>query len=230
MGCGREGPAHFLGKFEGILQTDGYAAYNSGVGSPKMVHAACWSHARRGFVDAIKLNKLDAASISIVDLMDQLFAIDARVRNEKMDHAARHILCQQEAPPLLDKIHDQILALSKNVLPKSAAGEACAYTVKPWKKLTCFPEYPELELSNNLAENSMRGIALGRKNWIHIGSQQAGPRVAAILSVVESCRRLRIPVREYLHEILPGLADRSIQQVADLAPAAWGARQTSGNL
>ena len=230
MGRGREGPAHFLDKFEGILQTDGYAAYNSGVGSPKMVHAACWSHARRGFVDAIKLNKLDAASISIVDLMDRMFAIDARARNEKMDHAARHVLRQQEAPPLLDKINAQILALSKNVLPKSAAGEACAYTVKLWKKLTCFLQYPELELSNNLAENSMRGVALGRKNWIHIGSQQAGPRVAAILSVVESCRRLRIPVRDYLNDVLPGLADKPIQQVADLTPAAWIARHTSGNL
>ncbi|MHB1784171.1 MAG: IS66 family transposase [Acidimicrobiales bacterium] len=230
MGRGREGPAHFLDKFEGILQTDGYAAYNSGVGSPKMVHAACWSHARRGFVDAIKLNKLDAASIGIVDLMDQLFAIDARARSEKMDHAARHVLRQQEAPPLLDKINTQIHALSKNVLPKSAAGEACAYTVKLWKKLTCFLEYPALELSNNLAENSMRGVALGRKNWIHIGSQQAGPRVAAILSVVESCRRLKIPVRDYLNQILPGLANRSIQQLADLTPAAWIARHNTDNL
>jgi transposase len=76
MSRGREGPAHFLNKFEGILQTDGYVSYVRGVGGPKMVHAACWSHARRGFVDAIKLNKLDAASINIVELMDQLFAID----------------------------------------------------------------------------------------------------------------------------------------------------------
>jgi hypothetical protein len=195
-----------------------------------MVHAACWSHSRRHFVDAIKLNKLDSASISIVELMDKLFAIDAQARNEKMDHTARHALRQQEAPPLLDKIHAQILALSKSVLPKSAAGEACTYTVKLWKKLTCFLEYPELELSNNLAENSMRGVALGRKNWTHIGSQQAGPRVAAILSVVESCRRLRIPVRDYLKEILPGLANRSIQDVADLSPAAWAARHNPANL
>jgi transposase len=230
MGRGRQGPARFLDKFEGILQTDGYAAYDNGVGSPKVVHAACWSHARRGFVDAIKLNKLDAASINIVELMDQLFVIDARARNEKMDHAARHVLRLQEVPPLLDKIHTQILALSMNVLPKSAAGEACAYTVKLWKKLTCFLEHPQLELSNNLAENSMRGVALGRKNWIHIGSQQAGPRVAAILSVVESCRRLRIPVRDYLNVILPGLADKPIQQVADLTPAAWAARHTSDNV
>ena len=230
MGRGREGPAHFLEKFEGILQTDGYVSYVRGVGGPKMVHAACWSHARRGFVDAIKLNKLDAGSISIVERMDQLFAIDARARDEKLDHDARHVLREQEAPHLLDKIYAQIQALSKNVLPKSAAGEACAYTVKQWKKLTCFLEHPQLELSNNLAENSMRGVALGRKNWIHIGSQQAGPRVAAILSVVESCRRLSIPARDYLNEILPGLADRPIQQVADLTPAVWIARHTSDNL
>ena len=76
----------------------------------------------------------------------------------------------------------------------------------------------------------MRGIALGRKNWTHIGSRQAGPRVAAILSVLESCRRLKIPVREYLNEILPGLANRSIQQLDDLTPAAWIARHTPDSL
>lgn len=230
MGRDREGPKQFLGQFEGLLQTDGYVAYDRGVGGTNMVHAACWSHARRYFVDAIKLNKKDAASISIVELMDKLFAIDAQARNEKMDHAARHGLRQQEAPPLLEKIHEQILAMRRNVLPKSAAGNACRYALGLWQRLKHFLEYPELELSNNLAENSMRGVALGRKNWIHIGSPQAGPRVAAILSVVESCRRLRIPVRDYLHEILPGLADRSIKRVAELTPAAWTARHTPENL
>src|SRR3989441_8608382 len=92
------------------------------------------------------------------------------------------------------------------------------------QKLTRFLEYPELELSTNLAENSMRGVALGRKNWIHIGSPQAGPKVAAILSVLETCRRLDIPVRKYLSAVLPGLAEVSIQKLAELTPAAWAAR------
>jgi hypothetical protein len=95
-----------------------------------------------------------------------------------------------------------------------------------WKKLTRFLEYPELELSTNLAENSMRPVALGRKNWLHIGSTQAGPKVAAILSVVESCRRLRISVRDYLAAILPGLADVSIQRLLTLTPAAWVAHHS----
>jgi hypothetical protein len=80
-----------------------------------------------------------------------------------------------------------------------------------------------VELSTNLAENSMRGVAIGRKNWIHIGSPLAGPRVAAILTVTESCRRLRIPIREYLNAVLPGLADVRIQKLVDLTPAVWAA-------
>ena len=84
-----------------------------------------------------------------------------------------------------------------------------------------FPGTPELELSNNLAENAMRPLALGRRNWIHIGSEQAGPRVAAIISVVETCRRLKIPIRDYLGSILPGLANFPINRIAELTPAAW---------
>ena len=81
--------------------------------------------------------------------------------------------------------------------------------------------HPEVELSNNLAENSMRPLVLGRKNWIHVGSEQAGPKVAAILSVFESCRRLKIPIREYLASVLPRLANTSIRRVSDCTPARW---------
>jgi transposase len=216
----REGPLNFLGDFEGILQTDGYAAYDR-VGGPKMVHAACWSHARRYFVDAVKLNKQDAASIRTVELINQLFAIDAQARNENMDHAARHALRHQNAPPLLAAIRNHILEMSKTVLPSSASGQACRYTLALWKRLIRFLDYPELELSTNVAENSMRPIAVGRNNWIHIGSEQAGPRVAAIVSVIESCRRLNIPVRNYLADILPGLANAPLQSFADRTPANW---------
>ena len=219
----REGPLNFLGNFEGLLQTDGYAAYDR-VGGPKIVHAACWSHARRYFVDAVKLNKQDAASIRAVELINELFAIDAQARNEKMDHATRHALRHQKAPPLLTEIRTHILEMSKAVLPSSAAGKACRYTLALWQKLTRFLDHPDLELSNNVAENSMRPIALGRGNWIHIGSAMAGPRVAAIISVIESCRRLKIPVRNYLAEILPGLANAPLQRIAEITPAAWVAK------
>jgi transposase len=224
MSRGREGPAHFLDKFEGILQTDAYAAYDRGVGGVNIVHACCWAHARRRFVDAVKLNKQDVASIRAVKLMDELFAIDAQARDENMDHAGRHALRQEKAPPLLDQIRSHILEVSKAVLPKSSAGQASSYTLAIWTRLMRFLEYPELELSNNLAENSMRPIALGRSNWIHIGSQDAGPRIAAIFSAVESCRRLNIPIRDYLADILPGLANATLRRTAELTPAVWAKR------
>jgi hypothetical protein len=178
----------------------------------------------RRVVDAVKLNKQDVASIRAVKLMDELFAIDAQARDDNMDHARRHALRQQKAPPLLDQIRSHILATSKMVLPKSAAGQASSYALAIWTRLTCFLDYPELELSNNLAENSMRPIALGRSNWIHTGSEHAGPRIAAIFSVVESGRRLNIPIRDYLADILPGVADTPLQCIAELTPAAWAAR------
>ena len=102
-----------------------------------------------------------------------------------------------------------------------ALGQAVGYTLNMWPKLRRVFDYAEVELSNNLAENSMRPIALGRKNWLHVGSAKAGPKVAAILSVVESCRRLRAPVREYLLNVLPGLDGRKLSEIARLTPATW---------
>ena len=224
MGRGREGPKEFLGQFEGILQTDGYVVYDH-VGGPNLVHAGCWAHSRRKFFDAAKLNPSDAVATRIVKQIDDLFGIDAVAREEKLDHAARHVLRLERAQPLVEIIHGEVKAARDASLPSSALGKAANYTLSLWKKLTRFLEHPELELSNNLAENSMRPVALGRKNWIHVGSQQAGPKVAAILSIVETCRRMKIPIRDYLAAVLPGIGDVSIQRLAALTPAAWAAKQ-----
>ena len=183
MGRGREGPMRLLEHFAGILQTDAYAAYDR-VGGPKMVHAACWAHSRRRFVEATKLHPQDVASARIVA---------------------------------------QIEAASRTALPSSPLGKAASCTLRLWDKLTRFLDYPELELSNNLAENSMRPVAIGRRNWTHIGHEKAAPRVAAILSIVETCRRLKIPVRDYLAALLPGLANSSIQRLPELTPSTWAA-------
>jgi transposase len=224
MGRGREGPKEFLEQFGGILQTDGYVAYD-GVGGPGLVHAGCWAHSRRKFFDAAKLNPSDAVATHIVKLIDELFGIDAVARDERLDHAARHALRLEKAQPLVEVIAGEVKAARDASLPSSALGKAANYTLALWRKLTRFLEHPELELSNNLAENSMRGVAIGRKNWIHVGSQQAGPKVAAILSIMETCRRIKVPVRGYLAAVLPGLAGVSIQRIPDLTPAAWAARQ-----
>ena len=125
----------------------------------------------------------------------------------------------------METIRQEFEAARDTSLPSSALGKAAKYALVLWRELTRFLEYPELELSNNLAENSMRPIALGRKNWIHLGSKQAGPKVAAIISIVETCRRMKVPARDYLAAILPGLADTSVQHLAEFTPAAWAHRQ-----
>ena len=222
MGREREGPLQFLGGYKGILQTDGYTAYDR-VGGIGMVHAACWAHARRKVFDALKLSPDDRTAAQLVKRIDELFLIDAEARDAGLDHDARHVLREDRSRALLDVLKTEMHAAQLAVLPSSALGKAVSYTLSLWHKLTRFLEHPELELSNNLAENSMRPVALGRKNWIHVGSEQAGPKVAAILSVVETCRRLKLPVREYLAVILPGLANLSVQRVGQCTPAAWAA-------
>ena len=223
LGRGREGPKRFLAQFEGILQSDGYAAYEQ-VGGPKIVHACCWAHSRRKYIEALKLHPEDRTAMRIVARIDELFAIDAEARSADLDHLARHKLRLQRSRPLLELLKPQIEAAQTEALPASALGKAARYTLALWPKLVRFLDYPELELSNNLAENSMRPLVLGRKNWIHLGSQQAGPKIAAILSIVETCRRLKIPVRDYLAGVLPGLADRPLQHMKKITPAAWGTR------
>jgi transposase len=220
LGRGREGPAKFLRDWQGILQTDGYSAYDR-VGGPKLVHVGCWAHARRKFVEAVKVNPEDGEAIKMVTRMDALFLVDRHAREQGLNADERHQLRKQHSMEWVDEIYRECRALSKTILPKSALGQAVAYTLNMWPKLRrCF-EYGHVELSNNMAENSMRPVALGRKNWLHVGSANAGPKVAAILSVVESCRRLGVPVKEYLLDVLPGMASRSMSEVPKLTPARW---------
>jgi transposase len=224
LGRGRDGPKRFLGQFEGILQTDGYTAYDQ-IGGPRMVHAACWSHARRQFFEAVRLNPRDPVSFRVNGKQFVHLSHNRGCNRRGLGLARRHALRQERAQPLLNDIRNKIEAAQSVALPSSALSNACQYALALWRKLTRFPDYPELELSNNLAENSMRPVALGRKNWIHIGSPQAGPKVAAILSVVESRRRLKLPARDYLAAVLPGFADVPIQRLPDLTPAAWVAQR-----
>jgi transposase len=217
---GRDGPKEFLGKFDGILQTDGYAAYDH-VGGANLVHAACWSHVAIYFRRVLELNPRDPVATPIVERIRDLFAIDSEARQRGLSLEARQTLRLENARPLLDAIRKQIETARAMALPASALGKACQYTLHLWEKLTRFLEHAELELSNNPAENSMRPVAVGRKNWIHVGSAKAGPKIAAILSVVESCRRLKISVRDYLGAILPGIADVSVSRLREFTPSSW---------
>jgi transposase len=171
----------------------------------------------------VKVNPQDGAAIAMVTRMDALFLIDRDARRRALNAEERQAQRVEYAEEWLHEIRVACLGLSRDALPRSALGQAAAYTLNMWAKLRrCF-DYPEVELSNNLAENSMRPVALGRKNWLHVGSAQAGPKVAAIVSIVESCRRLGVPVKDYFTAVLPGLNRRTLSQVANLTPSRWSA-------
>ena len=220
LGRGRDGPARFLKGWNGILQTDGYQAYDQ-VGGPGLIHVGCWAHARRKFVDAVKVNPQDGAAIAMVTRMDALFLVDREARRQQLNAEQRAALRREHSQTWVDEIHAECLKLRSAVLPKSTAGEAVNYTLNMWAKLRRCLDHAEVELSNNIAENSMRPLALGRKNWLHVGSVQSGPKVAAILSVIESCRRLDVPVKDYLLTVLPGMSQRKYSEAAHLTPARW---------
>ena len=176
------------------------------------MHVGCWAHARRKFVDAVKVNPQDAAAVAMVTRMDALFLIDRDARGRALTTDERHAQRSQYAEEWLQEIRAACLGLTNQLLPKSALGQAAAYTLNMWAKLRrCF-DHAEVELSNNLAENSMRPAALGRKNWLHVGSPEA-----------ESCRRLSVPVKDYFETALPGLNRRTLSEVANLTPARWSA-------
>ena len=226
----KEVPKAFFKDYGGILHTDGYVAYEKDIGTEKLIHACCLAHSRRKFIEAIKVqtkaHAADAKLERVVTLMDGMFAIDREAREQKLSLEDRHALRQERVPAILAELHALLFTMhaSGTILPKSIAGNAISYTLTRWEKLTRFIEHPVIELSTNWAENSMRTIAIGRKNWLHLGSKEAGPKIAAIFSIVESCRKLNVPIRQYLADVLPGLADRSIQSLAELTPAAYAAR------
>ena len=135
MGREREGPKRFLGNFEGILQSDGYGAYDH-VGGARIVHAGCWAHARRKFFEAIKLNPKDQTSIRIAVQIDELFAIDEKARKENLTPSDRHSLRLEKDKPLLEQIKAAVQAARIDALPKSALAKACNYTLTLWSRLT----------------------------------------------------------------------------------------------
>jgi transposase len=226
----REVPREFFKDYGGILHTDGYAAYEKDVGTKDVTRACCWAHSRRRFIDALKVQTKGHAADSglerTVMLMDELFAIDREAREQNLSLEDRHALRQERAPALLEQLQALLLKMkaSRAYLKKSIAGQAIDYTLKRWEKLTRFMEHSVIELSTNWAENSMRPISIGRRNWLQIGSKEAGPKIAAIFSIIESCRKLGVPIRQYMADVLPGLADRSIQALAGLTPAAYAAK------
>lgn len=224
-GRGREGPREFLQGFRGKLQSDGYGAYDKlGEG---IVYVGCLAHARRGFVDMAKLAPLDPVPREVLERLAQLYAVEKEAREGGLSSEARLALRQAQSVPLMAALKTRLIEIRQQIAPGGKLSQACDYTLGQWSRLEEYLRDGRIEIDNNWCEGAMRPWAVGRKNWLHIGSPEAGPKIAAIASMVETCRRLDINLREYLRDVLPKLGQWPITRIAELTPTAWKAAQAT---
>lgn len=217
MSRAREGPVGFLGDYGGVLQHDGYEAYLHVTGP--VTHVACMAHIRRKFWDAQKLGEKRA--VKVVRAIDRIFAIERLAHKRELSAQQRHALRQERSAKRMELLKLRIERLLLEVLPKSKLGKACTYALGQWPHMVNYLDDGSVELSNNLCENSIRPITLGRKNWLHIGSEAAGPVAANFMSLVETCRRHDVDPLAYFTDIFSRIAEHPLHRIAELTPYAW---------
>jgi len=217
----REGPDRFLESFRGILLGDCYSGYVNieQVTGGRIVFSACLAHARRKVFQSRE--QCPALSSLLLALLGDLYDIEDRGR--LLSDGQRLLLRQQESVPLMARLRAVLDSqLARPVLPKSKFGEALNYLRNHWAAFQVFLRDGRVAIDNNDAERELRRVAVGRKNWLFIGSQDAGERTAAILSVISSAHRHDLDEWAYLHDVLEQLA-RGTADLESLLPDVWKA-------
>ncbi len=216
----RNGPASFLRGFEGYLHADAYSGYDQiYLGSNDAIReVACWAHTRRKFFDAIHSSPRDAHQI--LEWIRQLYDVEEQARELSVD--ARSEVRLAEAVPVLDRIGARLAELEKRVLPKSVLAKAVSYASNQWQALRRYVEDGRLSIDNNISERTLRHQAIGRKNWLFVGSEQAGPRAAVLFTVLAGAKRHRIEPWAYLRELLLRLDDDD-SRLDEMLPDKWAA-------
>jgi transposase len=216
----RDGPAKFLAGFQGYLHADAYGGYDHiYLGSNDSIReVACWAHARRKFFEAIHSSPRDVHQI--LEWIRQLYDVEDRART--WTEAARASLRQTEAEPVLDRIEAYLAQLERRALPRSVLAKAVSYARNQWQALRRYTADGRLSIDNNVSERTLRHQAIGRKNWLFLGSRQAGPRAAVLFTILAGAKRHRIEPWTYLRELLLRLHDDD-PRLDDLLPDMWAA-------
>lgn len=216
----REGPREFLKSFRGKLQTDGYGVYESLARErgEELILIGCWSHARRGFHEALGEGRLAAW---FVGQIGKLYAVEKHLREQNAGPQLRAAVRAWQSRPILERLRRAMAVVRRRVLPKSQLGQAIDYTLSRWEALTRYVEDGRLEIDNNLCENAIRPTAVGKKNFLFVGHPAAGQRSAVIYSVLGSCRRHGINPDEYLQDVFERLPKAKTSNLKSLTPAAW---------
>lgn len=213
---GREGPDEMLKEFAGYLQTDGYNAYDHFENRSEITLLACMAHARRKFEHALENNPTLAANA--MKMFQSLYDIEREIRERDLEADAIKMLRQEKSKPVLDQMEAWLKEQIIHVPPKSAIGVAMAYTLNLWTRLIRYINDGRFNIDNNLIENSIRPVALGRKNYLFAGSHEAAQQAAVVYSILATCKLHGVEPFAYLTRILSIIPDFPANQVHTLLP------------
>lgn len=221
-----DGPDQFLAGYTGFVHADGLAQYDNAFTAGAR-HVACWAHARRKLLDA------GEPAAPAVALVGRLYRLERDLPPpDTPDHVAlRSALRRTHAAPILNELHTWLTTAAATALPRSPLGEATRYVLGRWEAFTRYTTDGRLSLDNNLAERTLRAVAVGRSNWTFVGSADAGEWAATHYTVVGTCRHLGIDPFAYLRDVLPRLhelGDRPTdEQLTPLLPDRWFAERAT---
>lgn len=205
-----------LGNFKGYLQSDGYAVYEKYARSKEITHLACWAHARREFEKALD-NDRSKAEIALI-WIQKLYAVETKARDGQLDALEIKELRLKESLEIINELGKWIFNEIKNTLPKSQIGKAMAYTYARWDALSAYLYDGSLQIDNNLVENAIRPIALGRKNYLFAGSHEAAQRAAMIYSFFAICKKHEVNPFQWLKYTLENIMSINHKNIKNLYP------------
>jgi transposase len=207
-----------LDGFKGYLQTDGYQVYDSIAKSKDIIHLNCWAHARREFDKALSNDEKRASTA--LGFIQSLYKVEADARQTELSTDQRKELRLEKSLPLLNAFGKWMVEelQSGEVLPKSAIGKAIAYTIGRWDNLNAYLNDGMLEIDNNLIENTIRPVALGRKNYLFAGSHEGAKRAAIIYSFFAMCKIEKVNPAHWLKHVLDNIQNIKISNLDSLYP------------
>lgn len=213
-----EGPKECLKNFSGHLQSDGYEVYNAFDGKGiTLLH--CMAHSRRKFDEALGNDK-QRAEHAIIEIQ-KLYAIERKAKEGNFTPQQRYAIRLEEAAPILEALEQWMKSEYPSVLPQSPIGKAISYSLQRWKKLCLYLTDGKLEIDNNLVENALRPVAIGRKNYLFAGSHRAAQNAAMLYSFLGTCKINNVNPFEWLEDILNRIPTHPVNKLEELLPNRW---------
>ena len=212
-----EHPQRHLRDFRGILQADAYGGWNALYDGGHVVEAACWAHARRPWWDLYEQHRDDTGlAAQALQHIQGLYAVEADIRGRPPE--VRRQQRQARAGPLLEKLQLWLQGVLTQVSTKSELAKAARYSLARWKALTRYVDDGRIEIDNSAAERALRGVALGRGNYLFMGSNAGGERAASMYSLIETAKLNGLDPEAYLRDVLQRIADHPVNRIDELLP------------